>query len=270
MNNTNGWEGLVEQFVAGTLSPEEAQQLALYVDRDAACARAMQEAEALHALLQTRPRPEPPAAYWDGYYDRLVDRMARETLWTQATTGLRESWGRLTAWRAPVWALQGVAAVLLLAVGVWMGRSLNGPPAGPAQPQPNHTTTGTAVLQPAEIQPAALQARQYLNRSKILLLGLVNVDAGAVQPAMLNLPRQREMARGLLQDAEPLRNALDEAGERRLRELVGDLEVILLQIANLEADADVPAIEMVQSGVEQKSLLLKINLEELRQGVSDL
>jgi len=50
-----------------------------------------------------------------------------------------------------------------------------------------------------------------------------------------------------------------------LRLLVSDLEVILLQIANLESEHNLSTIEMVQSGVDRRGILLKINLEEMRQ-----
>jgi hypothetical protein len=49
-------------------------------------------------------------------------------------------------------------------------------------------------------------------------------------------------------------------GQRRLRELVADLETVLLQIANLESGNDLEAVEFVKQGVENRGLLLKINL----------
>ena len=49
-----------------------------------------------------------------------------------------------------------------------------------------------------------------------------------------------------------------------LRALIDDLEVILLQIANLEAEHDVPAIELVRSGVDRRGILLKIQVEQMR------
>ena len=47
-----------------------------------------------------------------------------------------------------------------------------------------------------------------------------------------------------------------------------DLEVILLQIANLETEYDLPTIEMVKSGVDRRGVLLKINIEEMRKNES--
>ena len=47
-----------------------------------------------------------------------------------------------------------------------------------------------------------------------------------------------------------------------------DLEVILLEIANLETEYDLPTIEMVKSGVDRRGVLLKINIEEMRKNES--
>jgi hypothetical protein len=47
-------------------------------------------------------------------------------------------------------------------------------------------------------------------------------------------------------------------------DLITDLELILLQIANLESEYNIPEIEMVKSGVDRRGILLKINIEEMR------
>jgi hypothetical protein len=61
---------------------------------------------------------------------------------------------------------------------------------------------------------------------------------------------------------------LSDTHDRRLEKLVGDLELILMQIANLEEKEDLPEIELVKDGVDRKGLLLKINLEQMRTGRS--
>ena len=52
--------------------------------------------------------------------------------------------------------------------------------------------------------------------------------------------------------------------QNQIYNLISDLEVILLQIANLESEYNLPAIEMVKNGVDRKGILLKINIEEMR------
>jgi hypothetical protein len=80
----------------------------------------------------------------------------------------------------------------------------------------------------------------------------------------LNLPRQKEMSRELVNEASVLRGDLKAAKERRLERLIGELEMILVQLANLKAEADLPSIEIIKAGAELKDVLFKINLSEMR------
>jgi hypothetical protein len=52
--------------------------------------------------------------------------------------------------------------------------------------------------------------------------------------------------------------------DRRLERLLSDLEIILIQIANLEPDAGGSAIEVIRAGVEDGDILFKIRLNEAR------
>ena len=114
------------------------------------------------------------------------------------------------------------------------------------------------------VQTASLEARadRYLERSKVLLLGLVNMEPGQ-ESRLLNLEREREVAHELIEESGALKAELSDANQRLLRALIDDLEVILLQIANLEAQYDHSAIEMVQRGVDRRAILLKINVTEM-------
>jgi hypothetical protein len=48
-------------------------------------------------------------------------------------------------------------------------------------------------------------------------------------------------------------------------QLMNQLELILLQIANLEAEHDLSAVELVRDGIARDGLLLKINIAGLAQ-----
>ena len=49
----------------------------------------------------------------------------------------------------------------------------------------------------------------------------------------------------------------------RVKQLVEELELILLEIANLEEEQDIENIELIKSGIDRKALLLKIYLHDL-------
>ncbi|MCK7483001.1 MAG: hypothetical protein M0C28_42195 [Candidatus Moduliflexus flocculans] len=60
-----------------------------------------------------------------------------------------------------------------------------------------------------------------------------------------------------------LRRSLSARDQKRLRALVGELEVIMMQIANLGSGQDAEGIELVKQGVDARGIFLKIDLDRL-------
>ena len=262
MNDCQHYEALIAEKLFGELSPEEKQRLERHLEACPGCRTQVHEMEAALHLAASRTRPEPSADFWEGYYARLVGRLREEEQrpnWTSRLAEWLRAPGRLNlSALAPRWAYQLSGAVALLAVGVLIGWLVFGNTVSQAPV----VAEGPGVEIP--VQAASLEARaeRYLDRSKVLLLGLVNLEEQ--DPALLNLTRQQEIARELIDESGALKDELTEAHQRLLRVLIDDLEVILLLIANMEAGYDLPAIEMVKSGVDRRAILLKINLTEMR------
>ncbi|MFT5143944.1 MAG: hypothetical protein ACI80V_000154 [Rhodothermales bacterium] len=198
------------------------------------------------------PRPEALA----GFADRLDARIRSDGL--ISTPGvvrpMRRSGVSLVR-SLPRWSLQIAAGLVLLTVGVFWGRSL-----GPVEPGP---FAGTDTID-AELVAVESRAHSYLDRSKTLLLGLVNFDAASEDPASLGGPQRQQIAQELLSEASFLKSRLTQSEQQRLRSLVSDLEVILLQLANMERQLDIPEIEIVRAGVDRGALLFKIDVEKMR------
>lgn len=226
----------------------------------AACPACTEASEALRAdleLMDGRRRPEPGPAFWDGYWDRL----SRRILWESIEEGRRPSLparlaGALGRVRLPRWTLQAAGAAAMLLVGVLIGSRLVGPPKGPAP-------ATTAAVAPS---PAVVQAENFIERSQVLLLGLVNYRPGVQDAYALDLDRKRALSRDLAAEAPGLRRSLTARDQKRLRDLVGELEVIMMQIANLGSGQDAEGIELVKQGVDARGIFLKIDLDRLGRG----
>jgi hypothetical protein len=238
---------------------------ALYGELDAAakerhdlhlrsCPACASEQAALAETLRTmdeRERPDPGPEFWAGYWDRLSRRMVWEAAGEDRSPSLIERLVRPLA-RLPRWSLQAAGAAVLLAVGVLVGSRLVPPPGG------------DRVVSAAAAPPSAVvKAESFVERSQILLLGLVNHEPSTEDAYALDLDHKKAVSRGLAAEAPALRAALSEGGEKRLRALVADLEVILLQIANLESGQDLEAVELIKQGVDSKGILLKIDLARM-------
>ena len=102
-----------------------------------------------------------------------------------------------------------------------------------------------------------------MEESKVLLLGIVNLDTPLDGSQKIDFSFQKKISHDLLLQTADLKEQLVKVKNRRMVSLLDDLELILMQIANLEEDFDLPAIEMVKQGAENQSLLFKINMERL-------
>jgi hypothetical protein len=211
-------------------------------------------------VMDRRERPDPGPAFWDGYWDRL----SRRKVWEEAGEAPRTSLGtRLVRSLSgiPRWSYQAVGATVLLLVGILIGSRLVAPPA------PVSTATRGIVE-----SGAVAQAENYIERSKILLLGLVNYDAATEDAYAFDLGRKKTMSRELAAEAPAIRGALNERGQKRLRDLVSDLEIIMMQIANLGSGQDVEGVELIKQGVDRRGIFLKIDLDRMERdarGASD-
>jgi hypothetical protein len=237
-----------------------------------ACPECASEYSVLGATLRVmdgRKRSDPGPEFWDGYFDRLSRRMeaegGRETAGTvPPSLPLRARIARLFS-SLPRWSYQVAGAAALLLVGILIGRGLLVKPNTlvTAENRTGGGATDDQVRLLAASDAASDRAYDYLERSKVLLLGLVNYDPGTEDPYALDLPRRKEVSRGLVSEAADIRSGLTSPGQSRLKELVSELERILLQIANLEAGQNLDAVEIVKEGVEQTGLFLKIDLTRM-------
>ena len=256
-------EHLMVDALFGDLDAEKEQQLSSHLNEHPECAQLFAEMKSTLEVTKKVPEVLPKEPYWSGFQQRLNDRITAEQQ-QKARIDLKE-WGMaLRRLFAPTghsrFALPyqlGLATVLVV-IGVLIGRfGLSGSSTTPSLTT-NVDSTAIKAMQVAE------QTESYLNRSSILLLGLVNHDTESEGLTIPNFDRKREAANTLVDDAAILKASLKRSEEAQLYMLIEELEKVLLQIANLEMQEDVPGIEMIQEGIEGRALLLKINLETMK------
>lgn len=212
-------------------------------------------------IMDRRIRSEPGQAFWANYWENLRSRMESEKeaipLSTPPPKMVRFRPAFMAAWA------YGVAAVLLVAIGIYLGRTvLVRQTQGAGQPANASNVVPGADSAYASRQAVEKQCDDYFERSKALLIGVVN--ASDETAPTYNLARQQHISRELLQQAGFLKIALKEPDQEHLRQLIGDLEVVLMQLANYSVENGVPLVELVKEGVDKKSILLKINIEQIR------
>ncbi len=249
MKRCRYWRNRIPEAIYGELDAKTREKMERHFAVCSGCARLYEGMAAAVRKMEVRPAPDRAPEFWEGYWDRLESRMALETDVSRP-------------FALPMWAFGTAGAILLIAVGIFIGRTFFRPPA--ELPALVRTTPSEAVTAPmaSGAPPLAVRASRYLKRSRMLLLAVVNANPQDEDPFRLNLPLQKRTSEELLREAVVLKAGL-RSSDRRLERLVSDLELILLQIANLSTDSDVSDIEVIKAGVEDRDIFFKINLSEV-------
>lgn len=254
MNKCKRCRRLLKDAVVGELTGDADRFFTAHLKQCAECRAAYDELEATVQILNKPSREQPDPEFWDGYWDRLQARMTRENVFVEKARTNRSA-GRRFLFGSPRWAWQTAAAAALVVVGIFLGRALFAPDVPSAAPGPNSASV-------VKVEPGfelVRRAQEYVGRSQRMLLAIVNFDPESEDPYALDLDTRRRVSRDLVTEAAWLKQELEETRSHRLRELVSDLEVILLQIANLE-NPDLVDIDMIRTGVESRGILFKIYL----------
>jgi hypothetical protein len=249
----------IPDVLFGELEGRRREMFDRHRDTCTPCAEEFARAAKAVYLAGQRSRPDPGQAFWDGYWDRLEKRLAEEEKrpFTVSTSGTPPK-RRFSV--SPVWAVPAAAGLLI--AGVLVGRFVL---------KTDRTVAPFSAIGAAQVVPAnaatdlAARTSLYLDRSKRILLSIINCPPPEKADRHgLNLPGQKAASRALVLEAASLKQDLGQAKERRLERLVGDLENILLQIANLESSSDLAAVDIIRAGAESRDILFQINLAELR------
>lgn len=257
-------EHLIVDALFGEIDASSRTHLDAHLDTCTACSQMFVEMQSTLQVTREVADVQPPESYWAGFQQRLEDRIESEHQRTSLfTPGIWRS--LLSRFPVPVssprftLAYQLALALILVLVGVFIGRyGLTGSTHAIELTENENMVSGTGAMQ------VAAKTESYLNRSSVLLLGLVNHDIEEDGNTILNFDRKQEVAGTLVEEAALLKASLNRSEEAQLLMLIEELEKILLQIANLEMQEDVPGIELIQQGIEGRALLLKINLETMK------
>ena len=216
------------------------------------CAKQYQQMAETLKVMSQRETAEPDEAYWANYSERLSERLESEH-----DTLLRTR----RPIRLPHLALRVGAVAALLMMGIFLGKWIW------TDEQPGRFVSETTISPQDQTDAEAVliddRVQAYLQKSQVLLLALANFDPQTDDAITLNLPIQKRISESLVREASYLKTALNDPAHLRLRELVADLEIILLQIANLENEHDLEAVEMVRKGVDKQGVLFRIDLSKI-------
>ena len=192
----------------------------------------------------------------DPKFEQWLKDAARTTYHAPRTPPREEMWARIEAARRDKhvielrpWLRWAVAAAAVLVLGIGIGRWSRNAPGGPK------TAAGTQVSN--EIDSLAnvayqVAATQYLSRTEAFL---TSFRADANRSA--NTARLARQARDLLTTTQLMLDS-PAADNPRLRSLLEDLELVLMQIAQLDAARNGHDRDLITQGMNQTNVLPKL------------
>jgi hypothetical protein len=253
-------------FLRDELSADERRAIEKHLKSCPMCTKELQSIrEAIDLVTQNvrKPSEHRNELYWQQFSEKVDRRIQANFSEAEASSFVGRLLDLLVDNRKPIsFGFVSALALMVLAFGVW---SLW------IQAPGSDQATVTASMKRADGLPAntqrtamELRADNYLEQSKILLIGIMNTDTKSLVQSKPFLDRQREMSRVLVRESQEISSGLTDPSQQRLRELVSDLGLILIQIANIESRHDVEGVDIVKGGVERNGILFKINLEEIQ------
>jgi hypothetical protein len=220
--------------------------------------------EAMDVLTQNvrRPSERRSELYWQQFAEKVERRIQTESTEAESPSFVGRLLDMLVENRKPIsFGFVSALSLMVLAFGVWSLWIK-----GPITERVASDSAGKGVNElHGNIQRTAMELRadNYLEQSKVLLIGIMNTETKSLVESKTFLERQRAMSRVLVRESQEISSGLTDPSQQRLRDLVSDLGLILIQIANLESKHGVEGVEIVKGGVERNGILFKINLEEI-------
>lgn len=253
----------------GILDKEDQLFLVQHLEHCGKCQRELEQNNSMLSVIANKKTSAPPAEFWENYTTKLQQRMISEGLLNenqpvtkpaQQKGPLKQLFGRFAAPAVPGWVFQGTAAVVLVILGIFIGWQFFAPHPNGEPELASHISLESAKQAPGIMQ----QVGNFIDRSRVILLAIENFDLETESMHAINLPYQKMISRELADQAVSLKKDLSKARQRRLKELITELEVLLLQIANMDAGSEMETLQLVKDGRYIRGMLYKIRVIDLQ------
>lgn len=236
-------------YVQNELNPSERQSVENHLASCPACDNELADIQSALDLLPhpvESPSDDRPEEFWNGFARNIQRTIGNQEASRQSLLPAFSEIADLlfiSRWKI-VTATVTIGAVLGILI------ILRSPE------QSDHTQQQAEFLPtPVQAETATDRANQYFRKSKILLVGITNMKTVEGQP--IDLKTEQRVSRELVHEARYLmQQPLDDRSTR----LISDMERILIELANMEQEANLPNVELIRSGIYRENLLFKIRM----------
>ncbi|MBI3766598.1 MAG: zf-HC2 domain-containing protein [Ignavibacteriales bacterium] len=244
---------LLYDYLMGELSQDGRHTVEDHLATCLKCANELTELQSaleVTSLVIHQPSEERPVEFWQNF-TREVENKIQAAAAVQHGKPAFVSVEHMNAFKIAKFrpaVVLGVA-IAMLVVALIVGRSLR-----------TRTEENRAQGLPERAVPlisANDRMGQYFRKSKTLLVGIENMKVDERQP--VDLKAERRVSRQLIHEARYLKS---QPIDVRSAKLIGDLEKILIELANMKEENNLPNVEIIRGGIHQENLLFKIRMAE--------
>jgi hypothetical protein len=209
------------------------------------CRAELQRIEAVLAVLDTLPVPDPGADYgrqvWKEIAPRLADKPGR---WWQA-------------WLEPRRLATAGAIMALIMAAFFAGRITNR----------RGTDDNSASKEQVRERVLVVAVGEHLGHSERMLIELSNVAPQNPKQKEVNISAEQHRAEDLLQENRLYRQTALQEGDAGLASVLDDLERVLLDVAHSPDEVTPAQLEAIQKKIEARGILFKVRVvnKELQQ-----
>ena len=243
---------VLSEYILRTLDPHEKKSVEAHL---AVCEDCATELKMVRSIMDrivhstNKPSEERPPEFWRSFAMNVEERIRRSE--QEEVRFYPSLWDRLREIIAlkgrHVVAFSSAISVVIAAFILWK-----------SFPQSEQKLPDRPVVQQAVgVEPPSANIHQYFRKSKTLLVGLTNMKTEAGWP--IDLEAERKVSRELIHEARSLKV---QPMDIRSARLIGDLEKILIGLANLKDQNELSNMEMIRNGIQQENLLFKVRMAE--------
>ena len=230
----------------GEGSAGQRAEMRAHLDVCDACRALDRELRGVLALVDTEPMPEAPAGFEREMWARIEPRIATRNV---GSGFIRTIMGTFWTFERPRWGL-AAAAVALAAGSFALGRVW-----APA-PAPGPSTESVADTTPIGERLLRSEVEEHLERSQRVLVELVNADDSA--PVVL--ASDRAQAADLVAAGRLYRRSAERMGDAETRDLLEDIERVLVEIANGPDERTSNDLTAVRTRISNQDLIFRLRV----------
>jgi len=252
------FQGMMAEALYEELRRSERNLLDEHLSVCSACAQEFNSLSSVMNRLDQRRHPEMSDQFWADFTPGIMDKIdATERTGTRSgiQSGSHWFWDKLNLWRdfkiAPRLLLYPAAALLLIVSGISIGRYLSGPTDGKLR---NDNVAAVADVGPEMTEHFENLRPMLTDYSNYTPSESFDQEGGKVTV-------NRKIVKQLMVQNYLLKKAVNRSGDASLKQLMDDLELILLELSNAgSGEEQKQTMEAVRGLLDRNDVLFKMKV----------